>query len=341
MATILIKDSTNIMTPDSSLGRLAYLLATRPSLSGLMSKKIFRSVAFFDAKIDLKDDGKKFSLHRISYKFNLPGREDYFPKIFNLPGKSKDVCIGLFRRLLGIGGKIEGADIYDTRPWVVPCILNYMRNSGVNHYSAFVLYPKKMVFYEAYGTYDKYGIDYREQIRQFADLIGISVEFYHDLIGVSRDGAGQATGLQTLIHSQNITLPPLDFVPRQVLQNAQASVKARADYDLAKYSYVNPDRTVILMKLASWADDTGPTADVVKRSAIKKIYSLFYLLSNKICVSLTFVELSMWLQGDFEGLRRLYSSPHITADVIRRLDQFISPQFRARLDNLNDAIDPL
>ena len=195
------------------IARLSYLLTSNPTASLLIYRKLdrtfFSMIPFMEMFIDVVDDRSTFKLSSISSRFI--NSKKYISSIdCELSSEDKELIKNRVYEVFdyveysGIVSMWCLADIVrkNDKPFVfMPMILNYGRDKYLSHQTAF-LYDRKnrnFIFYEPYGSYEKYGIDYSSLFDPMHYILfgkqGKTVPF-HQLYNFK-------TGLQTMIIENN------------------------------------------------------------------------------------------------------------------------------------------
>lgn len=295
------------------IARLSYLMTGNPNISNLIYRKLtdtgfFASLPFLELMIELTG-ADKFQLDAISGKF--AGRSKYAERLnIDLPLKEKEQIKSRLHEIfdyVGYSGVVAIWALADLikktkTPFVfMPVILNYGRDMRMSHQAA-LLYDREknmLVFYEPYGTYEKYGIDYTTLFNPLRYILfgqRGKVFTFHPVYGFTE-------GLQIMIINQNKKTS--DVYARDL-----ESIKKRYDSQ-TDASWRNPDDD---NKKFDNSIESIRIIDDVERVAIrnrdKKLlydaYMLFYKYSAKTCVTLTFIDMFFFSRYGIEIMQKFY-----------------------------------
>lgn len=275
-----------------SAGEFAYRLSKDSNLSMLAHKKMFKNCPLhFSFYLKMKDDGKDFRMSKFGYKYIRK-------KVTNE------------RKLVS-----DMVKMYDATEYIsLPVILNYGRNNKMLHHSIILIGLGKIIYYEPYGTYSKFGIDYRPVIKKFvkglkeiANCPSASFRFYHDLEEVRQFSN---PGLQTLTLRNKIDPELFKFVTSDVDKKAKNIIKTRY------FTSQNSDPTIYTMAICDVYDEDADTDPEIKNKA----FELFGLLSCKLCVTISLIELGYFVKDAYSDIMNLYLDPN--TNLMKSLDTF-------------------
>lgn len=189
--------------------------------------------------------------------------------------------------------KLVGADLSEARRLiakytmykyvVIPMIMDYGM-TNMTHKGAMIVdvAAGRLIWYEPYGTYSKYGASYLGVLSRLGKQLGFAVD--KQIIWHALGELGE--GLQTTLINRNIKNP--EFKP--ALEKLMARAYVGDPHDA--------DGTDIFFKALADLDVNGAKSIL--------FYELWEKYSSKLCVTLTVLELFIFAQRGFDGLKLFY-----------------------------------
>ncbi len=297
------------------VARLSYLMTSYAKMDLLLYRKLagngfFAMHPFLEMFIDLRVD-KKFHLNRLFGKFIHSA--DYMKAVaenLSLSKEARDVikmrCDATFSQVEfgGLCTMWAFADLIkkSREPYVfLPVILNYGKDKNLSHQTAF-LYDRKynqLVFYEPYGTYEKYGINYGDVFNPISYILlgdEKSVSTFHQ---VHRLGRGTQ---QSVIEQNKLTADQF----KQELGVVKTMYEKISDdpWRQPKPENKSFDLTIESMRILDDVEDAA--FDGGDYEMLYKAYMLFYKYSAKTCVTLTFIDMYIFSRYGPRILRKFY-----------------------------------
>ena len=214
---------------------------------------------------------------------------------------------------------------------LMPMILNYGKDLRLSHQTAFLYDQSRdvLIFYEPYGTYKKYGIDYKnlfDPLRYILFGRHGKVVTFHKMYGFD-------IGLQMMIINNNKATT--DAYTREL-----EHIKARYD-KLSNSQWRSPtddnkkfDNTIESIRIL------GDVEKVALKNGDKKLlldaYVLFYKYSAKTCVTLTFIDMFFFSRYGVEMIRRFYKDVSMKKyPSVFLIDTFVSILRKTHPKNIN------
>jgi len=309
-------------TMSNPIARLAYMMTSFPKINMLIFRKmiadskIFASQHFFETFVGIKNVNGKFIPWNLRSRFIYSDSEIQLSIIdthVKLSDREKEIIKNRAVRVFpfiswsGLVALWLFASLIKTHshyPYVVmPIILNYGRDKKLSHQAVFMYdnTGKKMIFYEPYGTYEKYGVDYSQVFDKMNYILtGVNqkTHMFHRLYDLG-------IGSQMIIINQNNK-------NKSEFDEALAEIKNIYDktgavaWDPPKKYNKEFDHTIESIRIL---DEIEIVAE--KYGAIDLLhmgYDLFHTYSAKICVALTVTELYIFSQKGSAGLKKFYAA---------------------------------
>jgi hypothetical protein len=268
--------------------RLAYLLSSCRKLFHAIFKKIIEQyqgenlVAIrsnFDVYLTFENNSKSFTVSRLACKFlNLTENETirvFSPYIKKGHDHNRHNCtIWHIKALI---------DRFKNHKYImVPVSINYNISGAMGHQSMIIIniQDKIFMFYEPYGKYSKFDMDYKDAVLDlFKSSIGGEFAYttYHEYYKLER-------GIQTILLDKNNAKPNFELD----LANIKKGIKNVGHESYLKDSV---DKTIECMNLIHNAE-----LDIFNdNETYKKALELYYNYNSKTCVSITLVEMNNFL----------------------------------------------
>jgi hypothetical protein len=305
-------------------GRFAYLLASCHDINNAAFFQYMPDNTFvlngFNIYIGIELNGKQFVLDTLRSVYSFGDVHS----VLNI-NKSADPAEDI-QQIIGIVYQI--AKHKGKTGIVVPITLNY--GGPINHQCAIIITNKNFMFYEPYGAYKKYGVSYKGVISDTMSKFiptGKKYEFafYHDKYMPLQEG------LQTKATSQNRIVSKK--VKQDILDNYGDLLDEIPEWDIpSEYEELLPngepvDGCFFIFSLPN------------KLRGIPEVYKYFSERCSKICVSITVLELALFLGNDRVKLKSLYKSPHVTRDLLSSLFNHVKNNNRILKDTFINKLN--
>jgi len=298
------------------IARLSYMMASEPKLGSLIYKQLdntkYFSMPYFARMLINFKFGKTFSLERISGEFLSKAHLNAVVNRVRLSHDEKEL---IKRRIYEKFELVEFkgivicwvlADIIKNyeRPFaLMPLILNYGKDKFLSHQAAFIYdrRSRKLVFYEPYGTYEKYGINYENKFDPLHYILFGSegtVPTFHKFYKLG-------LGTQMMIINSNNT-------HAKEFKSELADIKKRYDtYDNTGWTQPKLENKKFDVSIESMRilDDVEDVALSNKDyQLIEDSYRLFHKWSAKTCVTLTFIDMFFLSRYGVNNLKMFYKN---------------------------------
>jgi hypothetical protein len=192
--------------------------------------------------------------------------------------------------------------------------VTYDYNTPMLHQGALLIQPaaRKLVIYEPYGTYAKYGASYMAPLTEYCGALecDIITTWHTELHG---------PGLQTcMIRGNNKLVNAFRKAEAAFIKDMPpALVKNLAPSDTRDIDESNPD-------LTASAIDIAAIAVASKKERVMIVGLLLFIFSSKLCVSITLVELEFFAKNKLDQLYiDVASRKYPTCGLIEHLADYI------------------
>lgn len=183
----------------------------------------------------------------------------------------------------------------------IPITVDYGRDSSSLHQTGLIidLLNNRIIFYEPYGKYKKYGLSYKNTLkpvlscfRGVCDMENIQYITYHDLLNIK-----SPYGIQNIIMSKN-NLNNSEFI------NKYNSIKKEININFPNIKIPNindlDDKNINIVELMYTLVFTSANIDRYKKKdyydLINKSLELYYYYNSKTCVSITIIEMNLFFK---------------------------------------------
>lgn len=178
----------------------------------------------------------------------------------------------------------------------VPVVIDYGRSSDFVHQAAVIISENNVMFYEPYGLYEKYGIDYKRCINKLFGHIFTNATTYHDYYNLN-------SGIQKITLDKN-----------------NANVNYKKDYEtllntinttfpsikIDKLTNADGDKTFGIVEMLMQVDDANINTHEYA-SLLIDIMKHYCMYNSKTCVSITIVEMhNLFNGGDIKDFYNKY-----------------------------------
>jgi len=207
---------------------------------------------------------------------------------------------------------------------MIPVILDYGKNDKFVHQTMLIIdFDGKIMFYEPYGKYIKYKMDYSACV---CDLFSVFGKFFPDQSGGICDTYHNIYGLDTGIQSIIMGINNKKFTEfkeqyNTIIKKIQNTFPDM-DYDKNAISTTD-DKTVKVLSLMGKLNNYGDVDDGDVET-FKEIYNetmgIYCSMNSKTCVTITLVEMNYLLKipkkEQEERLRNFYNGFRVDAPNI-------------------------
>lgn len=188
----------------------------------------------------------------------------------------------------------------------IPVVINYGRDSHLLHQTALIIdisdYNCKMIYYEPYGNYSKYGKSYKNAVKTLLNCFngfecfvnGVNYTTYHDIFGRYKKGIQQM-----MIEKNNGNSTIFQAKLNKVLDELKElfpNIDFKKTYDKSN-AVDTDDKTVLILGVLSNTDRLN--IESLNQEQRQRYLMLFHKLlaqyccfNSKTCVSITIVELN-------------------------------------------------
>jgi len=174
-------------------------------------------------------------------------------------------------------------EIYDTQYIFVPIIIDYNKEGhrGMVHQTGLIITRDKVLYYEPYGCYKKYGLDYGKAVcKLFGDLFG-KCETYHKNFGLP-------FGIQQKILNHNNDDSSFEENYSQLLAKIQEVIP-----NFSVVEIESDDKTFKIVKLVGeLMNSMRGNDDVCLKDLLTTAMTYYCSYNSKTCVSITLVEMN-------------------------------------------------
>lgn len=207
---------------------------------------------------------------------------------------------------------------------MIPIILNYGRDDNFVHQTMLIVdFTGKIMFYEPYGKYTKYNMDYSKCVCDLFSIFSIFFSYH-------RDSYNHYTICDTYHKVYNLDRGIQDII-MQINNNKVDEFKMRYDElikkiqtDFPDMDYnknnisISDDKTIHIVRLMSVLNNYNDYSD--KKNEFNHIYEeamkMYCSMNSKTCVTITLVEINYFLgipkKDQEKKIKELYNSFNVT-----------------------------
>ncbi len=195
----------------------------------------------------------------------------------------------------------------------VPVIIDYGRDSNFVHQAAVVISKDTALFYEPYGLYKKYGVDYAQCVKQlFGNIIDINAKTYHEYYKLS-------SGVQKIILDKNNANVNYKEQYDNLLKKIQTKFPS---IKLSNLTDADGDKTFGVVEMLMQVDEAAIDTDEYNTLLID-IMRHYCMYNSKTCVSITLVEMCNLLNGgDIMQFYAKYDTETPNVVLLKMLGEF-------------------
>jgi hypothetical protein len=197
----------------------------------------------------------------------------------------------------------------------IPVIIDYGRGGDIQHQTALIIDIStdqyKMIFYEPYGMYTKYGHSYKNAIKDllqcFTGFVGfdniVPYTTYHDMLDITKKNGG---GLQNIILTANNNKSVLfNFNCGNIIKELIKEFDIDLSYIVTE-SELSDDKTICILDILHAIDNINISNFTSEKKSIyykilNDILTTYGVFNSKTCVTITIVELNKFFMFSQES----------------------------------------
>lgn len=315
------------------ISRLSYLMTGSSKLSGLLYKNLnnknFYTFPFLELYLGLKISDNRYIIDEISSKFLDKEKYTFLIECDITPFEKENIKTKILNNIdfMNYSGVVAMWKFYElikerNEKYIMMPIILYYENSDYSHKAALIYTEKELLFYEPYGTFQKFGTSYKNALDSFNSILGVrKITLFHEKYNL---GLGSQTIILNKNNNNNKFNEELDLI------NKAFKLPKPSEEDK------NFDNTVDSIRIIDTIENNAP-------HLLENSYLLFNKYSSKTCVTLTFIEMFLLSRGyDLKKyLDELAKREYPSYDIITLFDNILCHLYKDKMIDIKKKLSNL